>query len=40
MTITIKDVKTLYIIYQGYVSKEYLKRIASDRDFIIEVKSA
>lgn len=40
MNITIKDVKTLYIIYSGYASKEYIKKLTGNRDFIIEVKSA
>lgn len=40
MIVTIKDAKTLYIIYKGYVSTEYIKRIQKTADFIIEKKSA
>ena len=37
MMITIKDRQTLYPIYSGYVSIEYLKALLADKDFIIEI---
>ena len=37
MIITIKDRQTLYPIYSGYVSLEYLKALLADKDFIIEI---
>lgn len=35
MNIIIKDRKTLYPIYSGYVSLEYLQILKKDTDFII-----
>lgn len=37
MIITIKDRDTLYPIYSGYVSIEYLKKLQQDNGFIIEI---
>lgn len=37
MMITIKDRQTLYPIYSGYVSLEYLKILQNDNGFIIEI---
>ncbi len=37
MIITIKDRQTLYPIYSGYVSLEYLKILQNDNGFIIEI---
>lgn len=39
MNIIIKDKTTLYPIYTGYVSLEYLKRLEKDPGFIIELIS-
>ena len=39
MIITIKDSITLYPIYSGFVSLEYLKVLQQDKGFIIEVNN-
>lgn len=37
MNVIIKDRQTLYPIYAGYVSLEYLKDLQQDKGFVIDI---
>ena len=39
MIVTIKDRRTQYPIYTGYVSISYYKELLTDKDFIITINN-